>query len=54
VSDKQLLTDFGKRVRSLREARGLSQEQLADLAGFHRTYIGMVGLLSVALFKALA
>lgn len=30
---------FGARVRSLREARGLSQEQLAELAGMHRTYV---------------
>jgi len=42
MADQELLEQFGKRVRTLREARGLSQEQLADLAGFHRTYIGMV------------
>jgi transcriptional regulator with XRE-family HTH domain len=30
---------FGRRVRSLREARGMSQEQLADAAGLHRTYL---------------
>jgi len=42
VADKQLLQQFGKRIRELRTARGLSQEQLADETGFHRTYIGMV------------
>lgn len=30
------------RLRELRQARGLSQEELADLAGCHRTYIGML------------
>lgn len=29
---------FGLRVRELRQAKGLSQEALADLAGIHRTY----------------
>lgn len=30
---------FGQRVRTLRQARGLSQEELAELAGIHRTYV---------------
>jgi transcriptional regulator with XRE-family HTH domain len=30
---------FGHRVRDLRQARGLSQENLAELAGLHRTYV---------------
>ena len=30
---------FGARVRELRLARGLSQEQLAERAGLHRTYV---------------
>lgn len=42
MPDQQLLQDFGKRIRSLRTARGYSQEHLAELTGFHRTYIGMI------------
>ena len=33
---------FGKRIRELRTPLGLSQEQLADLAGLHRNYVGSV------------
>jgi len=32
--------EFGRRVRELRLARGLSQEELAFRAGVHRTYLG--------------
>ncbi len=31
---------FGHKVRELREAKGLSQEELAFKAGVHRTYLG--------------
>lgn len=34
------LVRFGKRVRQLRLAASMSQEQLAERAGLHRTYIG--------------
>jgi transcriptional regulator with XRE-family HTH domain len=37
-----VLISFGKRVRELRIASELSQEQLAEKLGFHRTYVGMV------------
>ena len=40
--DRELLLKFGRRIRGLRTARGLTQEQLAELTGFHRTYIGMI------------
>lgn len=33
---------FGRKVRELRAAAGLSQEALAEKAGLHRTYIGMI------------
>ena len=41
--DKQpILLQFGQSVQQHRKALGLSQEQLADKAGVHRTYIGMI------------
>jgi transcriptional regulator with XRE-family HTH domain len=30
---------FGRRLREIRQARGHSQEELADLAGLDRTYV---------------
>ena len=33
---------FGKRVRELRKQQSYSQEQLADKAGLHRTYLGSI------------
>ncbi|MBD2090754.1 helix-turn-helix transcriptional regulator [Microcoleus sp. FACHB-1515] len=33
---------FAKRLRQLRQVRGLSQEALADLADLHRTYVGSI------------
>ena len=41
--DKEpILLQFGQRVQEIRKARNLSQEKLAELAGVHRTYIGMI------------
>lgn len=36
----EVATAFGRRVRELRNALGVSQEALADRAGLHRTYLG--------------
>lgn len=33
---------FGKRVRELRLAKGLSQEELAFKSSVHRTYLGSI------------
>jgi len=37
-----LQKDLGRGLRDYRLARGLSQEQLAELLGVHRTYMGGV------------
>ena len=33
---------LARNLRRLRAVRGISQEELADLAGLHRTYVGSV------------
>ena len=40
--NKKILQHFGKKVRETRMERGISQERLGQLAGVHRTYIGMI------------
>lgn len=42
ISDSDIIKKFGNRVRDLRKQRNLSQEDLAEKAGLHRTYIGMI------------
>ena len=37
-----ILVSFGQEVQKARKKLGLSQEQLAERAGLHRTYIGMI------------
>lgn len=37
-----VLRQFGERVRRAREARGWTQEKLAEEAGLDRTYVGGV------------
>lgn len=33
---------FARNLREIRVKQGLSQEELADIAGLHRTYVGSV------------
>lgn len=40
--DCRLVQTFAHNVRERRLALGLSQEHLAEAAGLHRTYIGMI------------
>ena len=37
-----ILDVFAHNLQELRKGRGLSQEKLAEKAGVHRTYIGMI------------
>lgn len=37
-----VLIEFGEKIRQLRKDKKLSQEELADRAKLHRTYIGMI------------
>jgi transcriptional regulator with XRE-family HTH domain len=40
--DKPIAAIFGAVLRSRREAAGISQEELADRAGLHRTYVSLI------------
>jgi len=40
--DQNYLIALGERIRYLRGLRSLSQEELAEQAGVHRTYVGMI------------
>ena len=42
MSSKNILEIFGGNVQKYRKERQVSQEKLAELAGVHRTYIGMI------------
>jgi Predicted transcriptional regulator with C-terminal CBS domains len=40
--DNNVLAIIGQRIRDLRKERGLSQEQLGEMAGVHFSYIGKI------------
>lgn len=42
MSTNNILKTFARNVRTLRLERGWSQEELADRADLHRTYIGAI------------
>lgn len=42
ISKSDILKSFGDKVRDYRKQNNLSQEDLAEKAGLHRTYIGMI------------
>ena len=40
MKDKKILKILGDNVKNIRQKQGLSQEDLAEKSGLHRTYIG--------------
>ena len=42
ILKKDILINFGVKVRFYRKSKGLSQEELSFKADLHRTYIGMI------------
>lgn len=42
MSSKNILKIFGENVQKYRKEKQISQEKLAEIAGVHRTYIGMI------------
>lgn len=42
MEKEPILLLFGHNVQRLRNEQEISQEKLAELAGVHRTYIGMI------------
>ena len=42
MEEESILLKFGRRVKELRLERNLTQQQLADISGLHKNYIGMV------------
>ena len=42
MSSEKILEVFGKNVQKYRKEQHISQEKLAEVAGVHRTYIGMI------------
>ncbi|OGK18630.1 hypothetical protein A3B50_00400 [Candidatus Roizmanbacteria bacterium RIFCSPLOWO2_01_FULL_40_42] len=42
ISKHQFLKSFGEKIKRLRKITGISQEELAEKAKIHRTYMGRI------------
>ena len=42
MSSENILEIFGRNVQKYRKGKDISQEKLAEIAGVHRTYVGMI------------
>jgi len=42
LNEKKLLQVLGKQIKAVRQAKGLTQEQLAELCDFDPTYVSLL------------
>ena len=42
MGSENILEIFGRNVQKYRKEKQVSQERLAEIAGVHRTYVGMI------------
>jgi len=42
MNSENILSVFGHNVQKYRKEKEISQEKLAEIAGVHRTYVGMI------------
>jgi transcriptional regulator with XRE-family HTH domain len=42
MNSENILEIFGRNVQKYRKKKEISQEKLAEIAGVHRTYVGMI------------
>jgi transcriptional regulator with XRE-family HTH domain len=42
MGSENILEVFGRNVQKYRKEKEISQEKLAEIAGVHRTYVGMI------------
>ena len=42
MNKSDIFEKFGEKIKEYRKQKGFSQEQLAEKANLHRTYIGMI------------
>ena len=42
ITHKHILKNFGGKMQKVRQANGITQEELAGMLSMHRTYIGLI------------
>ncbi len=44
ISHKHILGNYGRKMQKVRQAKGITQEELASTLSLYRTYIGLIEL----------
>ena len=42
ITHKHILESFGSKMQEVSQAKGVTQEKLAEMLSMHRTYIGLI------------